>query len=108
MPSFSNWSLLNRLTVGVVLLSTMGVVASDVAAQSLLRSYLTQEVDKELLSVAGGSIPRLDRAGIESDEVEIELTYRFPSGENIVGWRMPSANVKLRTVANVPRLAGGS
>jgi two-component system OmpR family sensor kinase len=72
MPSFSNWSLLNRLTVGVVLLSTMGVVASDVAAQSLLRSYLTQEVDKELLSVAGGSIPRLDRAGIESDEVEIE------------------------------------
>lgn len=72
MPSFSNWSLLNRLTVGVVLLSTMGVVASDVAAQSLLRSYLTQEVDKELLSVAGGSIPRLDRAGIESDEDEFE------------------------------------
>jgi two-component system OmpR family sensor kinase len=72
MPSFSNWSLLNRLTVGVVLLSTMGVVASDVAAQSLLRSYLTQEVDKELLSVAGGSIPRLERAGIESDEDEFE------------------------------------
>ena len=68
MPSLSNWSLLNRLTLGVVLLSTLGVVASDIAAQSLLRTYLTQEVDNELLSVAGGSIPRLESAGIESDE----------------------------------------
>ena len=68
MPSFSSWSLLNRLTLGVVLLSTLGVVASDIAAQTLLRTYLTQEVDNELLSIAGGSIPRLERAGIESDE----------------------------------------
>ena len=68
MPSFSSWSLLNRLTLGMVLLSTLGVVASDIAAQSLLRNYLTQEVDNELLSVAGGSIPRLESAGIESDE----------------------------------------
>jgi two-component system OmpR family sensor kinase len=51
----------------VVLLSTLGVVASDIAAQTLLRTYLTQEVDNELLSIAGGSIPRLERAGIESD-----------------------------------------
>jgi two-component system OmpR family sensor kinase len=67
MPSFSSWSLLNRLTLGVVLLSTLGVVASDIAAQTLLRTYLTQEVDNELLSIAGGSISRLDSAGIESD-----------------------------------------
>jgi two-component system OmpR family sensor kinase len=68
MPSLSSWSLLNRLTLGVVLLSTLGVVASDIAAQTLLRTYLTQEVDNELLSVAGGSIPRLESAGIESDD----------------------------------------
>jgi two-component system OmpR family sensor kinase len=68
MPSPSSWSLLNRLTLGVVLLSTLGVVASDIAAQTLLRTYLTQEVDNELLSVAGGSIPRLESAGIESDD----------------------------------------
>jgi two-component system OmpR family sensor kinase len=64
----SNWSLLNRLTLGVVLLSTLGFVASDIAAQSLLRSFLTHEVDKELTSIAGGSIPRLERAGIVSDD----------------------------------------
>ncbi len=68
----SNWSLLNRLTLGVVLLSTLGFVASDIAAQSLLRNYLTHEVDKELLSITGGSIPRLERAGIESDEDDFE------------------------------------
>jgi len=68
----SNWSLLNRLTLGVVLLSTMGFVASDIAAQSLLKNYLTHEVDNELLSIAGGSIPRLEQAGIQSDEDDFE------------------------------------
>jgi two-component system OmpR family sensor kinase len=61
---FSNWSLLNRLTLGVVILSAMGFLASDVAAQTLMRSYLTQQMDSELISVAGGSFPRVERAGI--------------------------------------------
>lgn len=61
---FSNWSLLNRLTLGVVLLSATGFLASDVAAQTLMRSYLTQQMDSELISVAEGSFPRVERAGI--------------------------------------------
>jgi len=69
--SLSNWSLLNRLTLGVVLLSSLGVIASDLAAQSLLRNYLTQEVDRELISIAGGSIPRLERGGIGNDRDDV-------------------------------------
>ena len=69
----SNWSLLNRLTLGVVILSAMGFVASDIAAQSLLRNYLTQQMDAELTSVAGGSLPRVDRAGIAHEANEGEL-----------------------------------
>ena len=69
---FSSWSLLNRLTLGVVLLSSMGFVASDIAAQSLLRSYLTQQMDAELTSVSGGSLPRVDRAGIAHEAIEGE------------------------------------
>jgi two-component system OmpR family sensor kinase len=72
---FSNWSLLNRLTLGVVLLSAMGFLASDVAAQTLMRSYLTQQMDSELLSVAGGSFPRVERAGIAPE------ARRYQSGE---------------------------
>ncbi len=68
----SNWSLLNRLTLGVVLLSAMGVIASDVAAQTLLRTYLTQQMDSELISVAGGSLPRVERAGIAFEAREEE------------------------------------
>ena len=67
---FSNWSLLNRLTLGVVLLSAMGFLASDVAAQTLMRSYLTHQMDNELLSVAGGSFPRVERAGIAREARE--------------------------------------
>jgi two-component system OmpR family sensor kinase len=69
---FSNWSLLNRLTLGVVLLSAMGFIASDVAAQTLLRSYLTQQMDAELSGIAGGSLPRVDRAGIAHEARENE------------------------------------
>jgi two-component system OmpR family sensor kinase len=72
---FSNWSLLNRLTLGVVLLSAMGFLASDVAAQTLMRSYLTQQMDSELLSVAGGSFPRVERAGIAPE------ARRYQSGD---------------------------
>jgi two-component system OmpR family sensor kinase len=67
---FSNWSLLNRLTLGVVLLSAMGFLASDVAAQTLMRSYLTNQMDSELISVAGGSFPRVERAGIAREARE--------------------------------------
>ena len=67
---FSNWSLLNRLTLGVVLLSALGYLASDIAAQTLMRSYLTQQMDSELLSVAGGSFPRVERAGIAREARE--------------------------------------
>ena len=69
---FSNWSLLNRLTLGVVLLSAMGFLASDVAAQTLMRSYLTHQMDSELISVAGGSFPRVERAGIAREARERE------------------------------------
>jgi two-component system OmpR family sensor kinase len=90
--SFSNWSLLNRLTLGVVLLSAMGFVASDVAAQTLLRSYLTQQMDAELAGIAGGSLPRVERAGIahEARENEGEIEREGDSS--------PAAEVPLQRV----------
>ncbi|MEJ6606978.1 MAG: HAMP domain-containing sensor histidine kinase [Candidatus Planktophila sp.] len=68
---FSNWSLLNRLTLGVVILSALGFAASDIAAQTLLRSYLTDQMDQELVSIAGGSLPRVARAGIAYEAGEM-------------------------------------
>lgn len=64
----SLWSLRNRLVVGVVVLSALGFIASDIAARSALQSFLVGQVDDQLASVAGGSALRLDRAGIAPDE----------------------------------------
>lgn len=64
----SLWSLRNRLIVGVVVLSALGFIASDFAARSSLHSFLMNQVDTQLKSVAGGSTLRLDRAGIAPED----------------------------------------
>ncbi len=64
----SLWSLRNRLIVGVVVLSALGFIASDLVARSSLHFFLMEQVDTQLTSVAGGSVLRLDRAGIAPDE----------------------------------------
>ena len=60
-------SLRNRLVVGVLVLSALGFAASDFAARSALRSYLVNQVDTQLSGIAGGSVLRLDRAGIQAE-----------------------------------------
>lgn len=64
----SLWSLRNRLVVGVVVLSALGFIGLGVAAGSALRSFLIDQVDDQLSSVAGGTELRLDRAGIAPEE----------------------------------------
>ncbi len=63
----SLWSLRNRLILAAVVLTALAISASDFAANAALRSYLISQVDQELLSISGGSLTRLDRAGIEEE-----------------------------------------
>ena len=62
-----NWSLKNRLTLGVVLLSAIAFAASGIAANFALQRYLVTQVDNELISVASGSLTQAQIAGIERD-----------------------------------------
>ena len=64
----ANWSLRNRLVIGVLVLSAIGITTVDFAAQTALKSYLIGQADDQLIAVAGGSFLRLDRAGIEPDD----------------------------------------
>ncbi len=64
---WANSSLRNRLTIGVLVLSAIGFVGAGVGSQALLRNYLINQVDAQLLSVVGGVAERLDRAGIADD-----------------------------------------
>ena len=63
-----NWSLRNRLTVGVLVLSAIGFIGAGFTAQFLLKSYLIGQVDEQLNSVIGGTTNRVNAAGIVNDE----------------------------------------
>jgi len=63
----SSASLRTRLLVGVLLLSALGFVVSDLVAQNAMQKFLLKQVDDQLISVADGALLRVDRAGIQSD-----------------------------------------
>ena len=63
-----NWSLRNRLTVGVLVLSAIGFTGAGIASQLLLRSHLINQIDAQLISVIGGTASRVNQAGIANDE----------------------------------------
>lgn len=63
--AFSQWSLRNRLLLATVVVATIGLSASDFAANTELKGYLVRQVDAQLTNIAGGTISRLARAGIE-------------------------------------------
>ena len=68
IADWTNTSLRNRLTIGVLVLSAIGFVGAGIGSQALLRNYLINQVDAQLLSVVAGTAERLDRAGIADDE----------------------------------------
>jgi two-component system OmpR family sensor kinase len=88
----SLWSLRNRLIVGVVVLSALGFIASDLVARSSLQSFLMAQVDTQLKSVAGGSVLRLDRAGIAPDE-----NATLPPSNDETSPTPPSAKAQTRS-----------
>ena len=65
---FSQWSLRNRLVLGVVILSILGFITSGVVAQKQIESFLIHQVDDQLISVASGALPRVNLAGIVDDD----------------------------------------
>jgi two-component system OmpR family sensor kinase len=62
------WTLKNRLVLGVSLLAALGFLLSGILAQSAYRTFLLQEVDSQLTTIVESSLLRLDRAGIEAEE----------------------------------------
>ncbi len=60
IADWTNTSLRNRLTIGVLVLSAIGFVGAGLGSQALLRNYLISQVDEQLISVVGGVSDRLD------------------------------------------------
>jgi len=47
-PTPGQWSLRNRLVIGVVVLGAFAITASDFAAQAAFRTFLIAQVDVQL------------------------------------------------------------
>ena len=72
---FRTWSLRSRLVLGVVILTAAGFVLSSFVARQSLQSYLLQQVDTQLVSLSGDTLPRIVEAGIARDSDDFEESH---------------------------------
>ena len=68
----SNWSLRNRLILSTLVLAAIAIAASDFAASNSLRTFLINQADAQLNEVVKTSMLRLDRAGIDTANLDEE------------------------------------
>ena len=66
----SNWSLRNRLILSTLVLAAIAIAASDFAASNSLRTFLINQADAQLNEVVQTSMLRLDRAGIDTANLD--------------------------------------
>jgi len=64
----THWSLRNRLLVSVLIVSAIGIAASDFGAIQSLRHFLVGQLDTQLITISHNTQMQLDRAGIESQQ----------------------------------------
>lgn len=64
----TQWSLRNRLLVSVLIVSAIGIAASDFGAIQSLRHFLVGQLDTQLTTISHNTQMQLDRAGIESQQ----------------------------------------
>jgi two-component system OmpR family sensor kinase len=93
-----NWSLRNRLTVGVLILSALGFIGGGLVVQTSLRGYLIGQIDEQLTSVIGGTSQRLNAAGIINDD-EVNPSE---SGEENENGRMRAQNKAVTPLNRIP------
>ena len=101
---WSNTSLRNRLTIGVLVLSAIGFVGAGVGSQALLRNYLIHQVDDQLLSVVGGTAQRLDQAGIERDNDDDDAR---PARGNVTPLNRVPTSISVTVLDPFGNLIGG-
>ena len=64
----SHWSLRNRLLISVLIVSAIGIAASDFGAIQSLRNFLVNQLDSQLQTISHATQMQVDRAGIENQQ----------------------------------------
>lgn len=82
--NINQWSLRVRLTIGIVVLTALGFTAAFFGASNALKGYLVDQIDTELMNLAGGTAMRLDRGALlANDEDEFPGRHHNEHGEAI-------------------------
>lgn len=78
--SLKHWTLRSRLALGIVLLSFLGITLFGAVSAQALKGYMLTQIDTQLQSIAGGTLPRIQQGGIVREEYEIgEGTHARPT-----------------------------
>ena len=64
----AHWSLRTRLLISVLIVSAIGIAASDFGAIQSLRNFLVNQLDTQLGTISHATQMQLDRAGIEQQQ----------------------------------------
>jgi len=73
----SHWSLRSRLLISVLIVSAIGIAASDFGAIQSLRNFLVNQLDSQLQTISHATQMQLDRAGIEMPQQNTdEMQFR--------------------------------
>ena len=76
--SLSRWSLRNRLLISVLIVTAIGISASDFGAIQSLRHFLISQLDNQLTTISNTTQIQLDRAGIENPQQNKDDTQFQP------------------------------
>ena len=98
---FRTWSLRNRLTLGVVILTAIGFFSASLATQSLLKSYLTKEVDGQLAVITTGTFARIEQSGIAH---EVNESRRGDGGKPPIGQGLGAPLTRIPTSTSLTLL----
>ena len=72
----NDWTLRNRLILGITLLTFLGFFLFGFAAQSAYKTFLIDQVDSQLISVVDATLVRIDRAGIQGETSNDEEPFK--------------------------------
>ena len=97
----ATWSLRSRLTLGIVILSAIGFIAASIATQSLLKSYLTKEVDNQLAEITSGTFTRIEQSGIAH---EVDESRHGDDGQHQRGQGLGTPLTRIPTSASLTLL----
>lgn len=98
--SLKHWTLRSRLALGVVLLSLLGFTLFGAVTSHALKNYLLTQIDTQLQSIAGGTLPRIQQGGIVREEYEIgddNHSRPAPNSSRAAGNKTPLSRIPTST-----------